>query len=224
MALVNRQKSTPFLFPSKLSPSLRIHRSTDSSSSQSSLSSSPSTYSFTRTSGESSQISEASCSTASTPSCPVTFLGPSKTRTSCLSEFCCNCDDYHCTLSRRAHIRRRPKLRIIRPLPQVPKPARPLPRPTGVRKLPPLPSRPQHASQRTHLSSVSDHLTSLKTDTLARHRKPPSLTWEPHFTPEIDWDAIMVEIIRENSRENDSDYYYYSDDAESIYTDFVYDE
>ncbi|KAJ3936939.1 MAG: hypothetical protein NXY57DRAFT_61668 [Lentinula lateritia] len=230
MTLVNGQNSIAFLFPSKLSSSRRTHSPTSSTSSGSSRSSSPSIYSFTRTSQESSPDSEASCSSASTAACSPTFLGQSKTRTSCLSEFCCNCANYHCTLSRRTHIRHRSKpiARVIRPLPQIPiPPARLLPRPTGVRKLPSLPPRSQSTSQLSqqlpHRSSLPNPLAISATDSLDRHDSKPK-SWDPgYFAPEIDWDAIMVEIIRGNSREN-SDYYDYTDDAESIYTDFVYEE
>ncbi|KAJ4472181.1 hypothetical protein J3R30DRAFT_3523810 [Lentinula aciculospora] len=220
MTLVDRQNSIGFLFPSKLSPSRRVHRSPSSTSLESSRSSSPSTYSFTHMSQESSQVSEASCSTASTTACPIPFLGPSKTRTSCLSEYW-DSDAYRCNLGRRTHMRRKPKPRVIRPLPQIPTPpARPLPCPTGLRKLPLLPPRPQHP-QHPQRSSLSNYPASVETDSLHCREKPPSLVWDPYFTPEIDWDAIMVEIVRGNSREN-NDYYDYSDDAESIYTEEVY--
>ncbi|KAJ3862773.1 hypothetical protein EV359DRAFT_83017 [Lentinula novae-zelandiae] len=118
--------------------------------------------------------------------------------------------------------------RVIRPLPQIPiPPARLLPRPTGVRKLPSLPPRSQSTSQLSqqlpYRSSLPNPLAISATDSLDRHDSKPK-SWDPgYFAPEIDWDAIMVEIIRGNSREN-SDYYDYTDDAESIYTDFVYEE
>ncbi|KIK65599.1 hypothetical protein GYMLUDRAFT_70696 [Collybiopsis luxurians FD-317 M1] len=217
MALVNRQHSIALLFPSKLS-SPRSNRSRPSSaaSSSSSSSSSPSIYSFYRTSGESTQASERSRSSAAA-SHPTTFLGPSKTRNSCLSEFCVDC--------RHSHMRRKPKPkpRVIRPLPPLPPPRssiRPLPRPTGVRKLPSLPSPgPGQVVERPlPQSRVTEVGTSV------RHSKKPleeDLGYDPHFIPEIDWDTIMIEIVRSGMESgSNSDW---ESDADSIYTDATAD-
>ncbi|KAJ3977556.1 hypothetical protein EV361DRAFT_661058 [Lentinula raphanica] len=229
MALVDRQISNTFRFPSMFSTlSHRPTKSYSSNSTHSLASSSMSSFqtSYSTSSTKSSEISEASGSTAkaTTAARPNSLPSPAttaRTRNSILS-------DTHsdCTLFYRAHPRRRSKAGdAIRPLPQVPQlPVRPLPHPTGVRKLPPIPHWPQEATQSTRRSSTSHQLTTLETNSSMRHNRPSLFMRDSSFEPEIDWDVIMVEIVRGDGKGDSEHEFYYSDDAESIYTDWVYDE
>jgi len=208
MALVQRQHCIALLAPSKLSSPRSSVRSTNSSGSMSSHSSiSSSNYSFDHAS--SGQTSPSS--SASSPYC----FGPSKTRASCLSEFCSDRDNYLCTLSRRSPIRRRPKTRVVvRPLPPVPPPhVRPLPCPTTPRKLPSLPPSPPQLQQSSQQHLLHHEPMKIETNPTVLRKKP--VTYD--IQPEIDWDAIMVEMVR---RSKNCD----TCDADSIYTYLGYDE
>ncbi|KAF9076504.1 hypothetical protein BDP27DRAFT_801141 [Rhodocollybia butyracea] len=190
MALVDRKHSIMLFSPTKLS---RSHRRSSSSSSSSS---GPSTYSFISASQETLPTPFEPL----TPASPITVLGPSKTRNSCLSEFCCDCADYRCSLSRRMHIRRPNTTRLL--------PPRPLPRPPPTtvvkpRKLPSVPSAPTAKQPRAPRSPNTNKLVQ---------------EYKSYFTPEIDWDVIMVEIVRRGGSDKAA-----SSDADSIYTDFTDD-
>ncbi|KAF5393710.1 hypothetical protein D9757_000302 [Collybiopsis confluens] len=196
--------SMALLYPSKLS-SPRSSRSIRSSASSaaSSSSSSISNYSFSRTSQDSLQTSQGCCSPVTTPI----------TTSSGYSEFCIDCCDTH---TRR---KPKPKSRVIRPLPPLPPShVRPLPQPHGMRKLPSPPTPPP--SQQISGSRIVEAGTPVWCSNLCTgiEKKKNGIEERDRFIPEIDWETIMVEIIRSTSHS-----VYAESDADSIYTDATLD-